>query len=324
MAENRNHTNGRAQHRHGFRRCVCVLLAGGLRPAPLAADLQRSTLDLPVAPTHTLLEHWLALFSPISTGLGVNIDVRVVGSRTVPFPVVRPRDTDLAVAILCDRDEYRGPAGAVADACAHEPDETLIVIAEASRFVACTLAPIVAEHIETDVDITVASNEDSAPAGIYVTNRRQLSLVPPRGFYDIKEQWLNTAVRRGAKVGVHRLKGRASVPLRTREQYVGIIRATCGGGSLIETGAEVARTARVIHSVILAGAVVPDHAVIARSVVGECNRLSPRAHIIDDVIPCQRVPDERAPEIWTPRIKLSTPSPSLENPNDRVMQGADQ
>lgn len=315
----------RANSRHGVKRCVCVLLAGGMRPAPLAAELQRSILDLPVAPTHTLLEHWIALFGPIAAGLGISLDVRVVGSRSVPFPVVRPRNAEFPVAILCDRDEYRGPGGAVADACAHEPDDTLIVIAEAARFLACTVAPIVAEHLELTADITVASNEDSSPAGLYVTRRGQLSLIPPRGYYDIKEQWLTNAAAAGARIGVHRLKGRASVLLRTREQYVSIVRATCGGGSLIESGAQVAPTARVVHSVILAGSVVPDHAVVARSVIGECNHLPHRAHIIDEVVPCQRVPDERAPEIWTPRITIRTPgSTTPPTASDPVSQGVQQ
>lgn len=320
MVDNRLHPRG--HNRISVRRCVCVLLAGGLRPAPLAAELQRSILDLPVAPMHTLLEHWLALFAPISTGLGVSVDVRVVGSRSVPFPVVRPRDAELPVAILCDRDEYRGPAGAVSDACAHEPDDTLVVVAEASRFLLSTVAPIVAEHLELGSDITVASNEDSSPAGLYVTRRSLLSIVPPRGFYDIKEQWLSAAVARNAAVRVHRFRGRASVALRTREQYISVVRATCGGGSLIESGASVAPTARVVHSVVLAGSVVPDHAVIARSVVGECNRLPHRVQIIDQVLPCQRVPDERAPEIWTPRISVKTHNHVQHPPSgDRLAQG---
>lgn len=321
-----------AEQRPSVRRCVCVLLAGGLRPAPLAAELDRSILDLPVTPTYTLLEHWLGLLSPIATGLGISLDVRVVGSRSVPFPVARPRDAELPVAVLCDRDEYRGPAGAVADACAHEPDDTLIVIAEAARFLICTIAPIVAEHLELATDITVAANEDSSPAGVYVTRRAHLASVPTRGFYDIKEQWLSTALADGRRVGVHRLKGRASVPLRTREQYINVVRATCNGESLIESGAHVAPTARVVHSVVLSGAVVPDYTVVARSVVGERNQLPRRSSIIDQVLPCQSAPDERVPEIWTPRItphthdQASAPAPAntRQPAADRISQGVQQ
>jgi hypothetical protein len=284
---------------------ACLLLAGGLKPSPLVAQTGGSVLDLHLRSNTTVLSHWLdrveALGSPAPGPV-----IHIAHGVATPAPNdAAARRRGFRLRIEEDRQEFRGPAGAVKDACADYPHDSIVLVVEAARYIAGNLSPMVAEHIERNADITVGCNPDNSPAGVFLVRCKTLELVPPIGFMDLKEQWLGKVVEAGLNVRVHRLRGFASYELRTREDFLAAARAAGGllnatfpassgvhqiGNSAytdrsLPEGVEVGDGAVIVDSVIMPGARIGQEAVVARSIVCPAGVVAPGATVVDTVVP---------------------------------------
>jgi hypothetical protein len=284
---------------------ACLLLAGGLKPSPLVAQTGGSVLDLYLRPDATVLSFWLDRFQELAPSAPGPV-IHIAHGASTPAPndmLARRRGYRLRVEE--DRQEFRGPAGAVKDACADYSPGSMVLVAEAARFVAGDLSPMLAAHVQSGADITVGCNPDSSPAGLFLIRCKTLTLVPPIGFMDLKEQWLGKAVEAGLNVRVHRLRDFTSYELRTRTDFLAAARAAGGivsatlpapadvhvnGSSANEEHAlpravEVGVGAVIVDSVIMPGAQIGKDAVVARSIVCPGGVVPPGAAIVDAVVP---------------------------------------
>lgn len=266
---------------------ACVLLAGGLRKQPITAATGLSVLDLYVTSRQTLLGFWLERLLAFGTSEAGAPEVRVMHCANTPAPAP-PRGAGVCVRIAEDRQPYRGPAGIARDTCLDLPQDSLVLIAEAGRLPLADLRPLVADHIVAGADVTVAANEDGSPSGVYLARCSTLSIVPARGFMDLKEQWLSRVNSRGSIVRVSRLPSPGMPMLRTRAQFIRAVRLLAGSPagepgfptglfrgagpahrlrSVVAEGAHVDDGALIVDSVVMPGATVEAGSVVARSIV---------------------------------------------------------
>ena len=288
---------------------ACVLLAGSLRPSPLAAAAGCSVLDLSLTPEETVLEVWMRHFEAIGVSLGQQPVVHVIYGMNAPSPRVNGDTGRLAIKLEEDAQQFRGPAGAVRDACSCYPGDATVIVAEAARYVNADLIRMIADHQAAGADITVACNADSTPAGLFVVRCETLELIPKIGFTDLKEQWLRKAVEKGFKVRVHRFREGHSYELRTRE---GFLHAATASGGL--TGADpelssdtafvpaesesvahavahdvtIGARAVVVDSVVMSGATIGADAIVARSILCPGARVPEGGTVIESVVPAGR------------------------------------
>jgi len=288
-------------HPDGTRVSAAILLAGGLRPSPIVAEIGRSVLDLHLTRQRTGLELWLARLDELGEMLAPGFRVRVIHGGTGVVPR-EPRWTPEGVVLSIEshRGEFRGPAGIARDAASSEDPDALLLIAEAARFCGSPLAPLIERHKSLGADVTVATNPDGTPAGIYLVRAGCLSIVPEIGFTDLKEQWLTRARGAGYAVWCDRFGEPGAMPLRTREDCVRAARAAAGqssdlrrysmlgrldgvedGVSVVAPGAVVEPGAVVRDSIICEGAVIGAGAVVVRSVVAPGARVEAGAAVVD-------------------------------------------
>ncbi|MGP1309839.1 MAG: hypothetical protein ACTS27_06555 [Phycisphaerales bacterium] len=278
---------------------ACVLLAGGLRPSPLALATGRNVLDLFVTESRSLLDVWLARLESLGT-----FPVRIVYGQGVPCPTTPPKDAWPELTVESEPQGFRGPAGVLRDVCAEYPADATLVVGEAGRFVSSDLTELLREHARKSVDATIAVNPDGSPAGVFVIRRSALDCVNRLGFMDLKEQWLNKVLATGGKVVAHELRGQGAMLVRTREGLLDAARVASGvsspedalapvvhqrgspgisGFSVVCAGARVAAGAIVHDAVVMPGAEVGEDAVVVRSVVAPGVRIENGSEMIDVV-----------------------------------------
>jgi hypothetical protein len=293
----------------GLRLAACLLLAGSLRPSPLTAAAGCSVLDLFLNPSETVLDVWLRHFDALAASVGQTPVVQVIHGMSATPPKVRSQTSRLELKFQQDSQQFRGPAGAVRDAChAYDPEST-VVVAEAARYVSGNLTGVLAQHVEASADISVVVNRDSSPAGLFVVRCSTLALVQAKGFTDLKEQWLKKAVEAGSRVRVHQLVDSCSYELRTREGFLQAAEAAGGLSSpticatsdvavvpvdapgvldAVSEDVTIGARAVIVDSVVMPGASIGEEAVIARSIICPGAVVGARQAVIDGVVPAGR------------------------------------
>ncbi len=283
-----------------------ILLAGGLRPSPLVQGTGISVLDLPLQQNQTVLENWIEKLSLLRDATQQTIDQAVVAyTANSPRPSLPISPGSLPTfRFVCDQTGLRGPAGTVRDLCQHLPPDANIFLGEASRFVNGDLRYLLRAHLETAADITLGQNPDGEPAGIYLTKRKTLDLVPAEGFIDLKEQWLPRAVGAGCIIRVVTGDKTPCQPLRTWKQFMQAIRASnqpeadqrlplrffspsdhpLSNVVIKKQGANVAKHAQIMNSVLMPGSIVDEGAVIARSYIGPGVHITAGEKVVDRMI----------------------------------------
>ena len=296
-----------------------VLLAGGLTPSPLASAARTPALRLFPDGAHSVLAHWLdRLGSLASTEEPIEVRVVFDSARDADQPPILTGP--MRVVFENESGKYRGPAGVARDVALPLPGEGTVLIAEANRWLLEDLGPLMATHEARRADVTVARQADGAPAGLYLTRRSALELIPSRGFLDMKEQWLTRTMEAGLNVFVHTFDGGGAAPLRTREDVLRLARTLAddrmGGrmdaraGASADAGdrvlgdaepapgtswrvvsplAEVDATATIAGSVVMPGARVEANAVLARAVAPPGAVVRAGARLVDAVAPGDHV-----------------------------------
>ena len=194
---------------------IC-LLAGGIRRPPLESALRDRTWSLAIRHDRTVFDLWLdRLYDLPSDG---RPRVRVLLSE-VPTDHERLFFSCRGVEIVTDSSDYRGPGGALRDATEHLHTQDTLLVAELSRCVLCGLDGMIAQHHERENLVTVAANHDGSPSGVYVIKAEAISHISPRGYVDLKEQWLPALRDARERIGVARLPGFGAMPLRTEHDF---------------------------------------------------------------------------------------------------------
>jgi glycosyltransferase involved in cell wall biosynthesis len=258
-----------------------ILLAGGLRPSPLAATAGCSVLDLWPAADATVLDLCLDAIAELAGELSRVVPVRIVHDAHAPPPWPRAGST-AQVIIEQEPRPLRGPAGLLRDLCRDYGSHDHVLVAESARLPACSLAPVLAEHARHAADVTVVANPDHSPAGVYLVRCGVLDLVPAAGFVDLKEQWLPRAVEAGFNVRVHVLEAPGAMPLRTRRQFLDA--AAPNGSRVVCPGGLIGPGASVIDSIVMPGAVVGPMATVLRSLLCPGSEVHAGANVVDAIV----------------------------------------
>ncbi|MHC5006985.1 MAG: LbetaH domain-containing protein, partial [Planctomycetota bacterium] len=237
--------------------------------------------DLWPTPDQTVLDHWLDRIAELAGELSRVIPVRVVHDANTPPPWPR-RGSGGPLIIEHEPRPLRGAAGLLHDVCRDYGSQEHVLVAEAARLLSCPLAPLLADHALHGADVTVASNADHSPAGVYLVRCGVLDLVGTSGFVDLKEQWLPRTIEAGLSVREHQLAGSGALPLRTRQQFVDA--AAPNGSRVVCAGGLIGPEASVEGSIVMPGAVVGPMANVVRSLLCPDSQVRAGANIVDAVV----------------------------------------
>ncbi|GAB5496860.1 MAG: hypothetical protein Phyf2KO_19400 [Phycisphaerales bacterium] len=268
----------------------CILLAGGLVPSPLAKLTGQLTLELWLSATETVFGRWCDVLDHLALSAGIDHpSIRVVHSGPPYEPTHVLADDRFEVRTIAEPDEFRGPAGVLRDVTQNDSPDSIILVAEAARYIAGTINQLFADWSEHEPDVLVARSPDGTPAGITLMRASALGLVPDTGFMDVKEQWLPRCIEEGLDIRTSTTRNFMPFPLRTLEQF--LVASSVASGkpcpiterqpvlgrlrpitktedkSRIAEDAKVARDAVVADAVIMPGAKVGSGAIVVRSLV---------------------------------------------------------
>lgn len=289
----------------------CILLAGGLVPSPLAKKTGQLTLELWLTGKETVFGRWCDVLDHLA--LSARIDhpsIRVVHSGPPYEPTHALTDDRFEVRTLAEPDEFRGPAGVLRDVTKKDHPDSVILVAEAARYIAGTLSQLLADWNTHKPDVLVARSPDGTPAGITLMRVSALDLVPETGFMDVKEQWLPRCIEEGLDIRTSTTRNFMPFPLRTLEQFL-MASAVASGKpcpiterqpvlgplrpitktadkSRIAEDAKVARDAVVADAVIMPGAKVGPGAIVVRSLVCPGAVVSAGDVVVDTVVAAER------------------------------------
>ena len=281
-----------------------VVLAGQVRANPLRRATGRGTLELPLAPGHTVLDEWneqLAAYAAAHEGPRP-LPVRVMLDQEADFDR-RPRCPEaLDLGLERDPSRLRGTGGLLSDLARDYPDDAVLLVVHASQLPIRPLAEVLTRNrLRAGADVTLVCTADGQPSGVMLFRCGALRGLKPVGFIDLNEQAL-PRIAQEADVRVCRTSRPATMSLRTTAGYLETLRAFHAGrsGSLeatgpfseswrpafqvIESGASVAPGAVIHDSAVLSGARVDTHAVVVRSVIGPGAVVAPGQHVIDTVL----------------------------------------
>lgn len=287
---------------------TCILLAGGLVPSPLARLTGRLTLELWLNSKETVFQRWCDVLDHLSLNSGItHPNIRVVHSGPPYEPTHILTDDRFDVRTMAEPDEFRGPAGVLRDVTKNDNPDSVILVAEAARYIAGTLTQLLTDWRNRQPDILVATTPGGTPAGITLLKVSALELVPDTGFMDVKEQWLPRCAESGLKVWTSSSRSYMPYPLRTLEQFLTASAVASGkpcpvssttpilgplrplrrtiDHSRIAEDAKVARDAVVADAVIMPGAQVGAGAIVVRSLVCPGAIVPDGAVVVDTVVP---------------------------------------
>jgi hypothetical protein len=280
---------------------LCVILAGGIKPSPLVQASGKSVLDAFVTPTQTVLGTWT---DRVRTAWGGSKTPRIVVVHGGPGAKPAP-DAGIDVEVQQDNTEFRGPAGAVRDAATEEDPGSFILVIEGASFLRSSLDRLFVDPADSAA-AAVGICADRTPAGLYLLRRDLLNLVPPIGFMDLKEQFLEQAREAGHRIVVRDMGDQAIQRLWTRRDLLAASNArrlptTASNGkagkrdaqaivqpglssSCICRGSRVAEDALMVDSMVMPGATVGARAVVVRTVLFEGARVEPGEIVLDQMI----------------------------------------
>jgi mannose-1-phosphate guanylyltransferase len=282
---------------------VVVLLAGTVRAPAFVRAIGRWVLGLPLEDHKTVLDQWREQAGALAAAVGnLDFEVRVMVDRAMPLPQAdEARERGPRVRFEYDPGELRGTGGLLSDvACSYEND-ALMLVCNAAQVMIEPMDQLALELAALGGELGLVGHEDGTPSGMMLMRCGSLREVAKVGFVDLKEQALPTIAKRH-RVKVLRRDKATGLPIRTREDYVEMLLAyhrhksaagVDGGAfvedweptfSLVESGAQVAASARVHDSVVLAGGRVEADATLVRSVVGPGGVAPRRSMNVDQVI----------------------------------------
>ncbi|HTW94025.1 MAG TPA: WecB/TagA/CpsF family glycosyltransferase [Tepidisphaeraceae bacterium] len=293
-----------------------VLLAGSVRPTPLRTGIGRSVLDLPIDPGRTVFSHWLSEATEVARSLGMEkLPVRVLLPHGSPEPRLIPPHLAASYAIERDLSEYRGTGGILANLAGDYEDDDLILVANAAQIFVSSLPQVARDLGQTGGVVSLVSHQDGTPSGLMLLSGKALRLIPRQGFVDMKEQAL-PAIAAVNEVRVLHTRRPTGLPVRTLSDYVSALRQVHlrqatrpaleeetlwprmdgmdvdemtaedwrPSFNIAESGAQVAATARVHDSVVLAGGVVEAGAVVVRCIVCDGGIVRRDRRSVDEIV----------------------------------------
>lgn len=289
-----------------------ILLAGGVRRNEWTRATGRPATDLPLPGGESILCHWRDHAWALANRLGQDVGIRVVVSKPLPLPTSVLERNGVTIRSEHDSGQFRGTGGLLRDLTADLPDDAWVLVASASQVLLQPLAELLDLMTRTSGDIVLLREPDGTAGGLQLVRCGTLRTIRHNGFVDFKEQAL-PALAKVWKVQVAQSQHRASLPIRTLDQYISGLRTLTKGDhgqaaldpyieewdptfSIIEPTATVHASARIHDSVVMDRASVGAGAVVVRSVVCSGASVEPGQAVIDTIVPSKSPLAEDASE----------------------------
>lgn len=281
-----------------------VLLAGRVGPAELGRGVRRNVLDLPVDDRRRLLDAWAERLEALARANGhgpLRVLLAIDQASSAPRLPAETAFPHVRFEVVRDATEYRGTAGVVKDAIVDVPRGAHVLVATASQIVREPIERVLSALNGASEGVGLVPHRGSDFAALFLLHSSRFDSVPDVGFMDLKEQALPEPAE-GRRLAVVRRPEGASLPIRTRDEYIRALRTVHAANgaaraavdpfeeewqprfSIVEEGAEIAPSAVVQDSVVLAGARVEDGAVVARSVVCPGGVVRSRGQAVETIV----------------------------------------
>jgi NDP-sugar pyrophosphorylase family protein len=279
-----------------------IVLYGSVRSTPLARNIDRSLLDLPLV-NGTLSSHHLKNARACESRFGLtDFELRflVDTESEPPKPVIE--NVGVKCVIQQDASSIRGVAGALSDATKDYDDDEYIIVSSGAQVFMEPLDDLVHAMAKKEADVAFVSSRENAPVGVWLIRCGVLKSVKPIGYVDLKEQALDDWKQHHKVFVVERPRAYAH-PARSLVEYLSAIRADAAGYgsgktidedpyredwesafSIVETEAVVAESAVLHDSIALNGSSVGKDAIIVRSVICDGAVVGAGARVTDKVL----------------------------------------
>lgn len=289
----------------GHRLRAVILLAGIMRKERFGKAIGRSKLDLPLDEKRTILNHWQSEISELASGLDrPDLGARILLNKDSPKPeaITDPQGSGIELSYEFDVVDYRGTAGVLRDVSQIYGDEDVLLVCNAYQILVQPLLDVYGDLAGDFKDIRLISHRDGTPSGMMLIKCGALRSISPVGFVDLKEQALPDIARRHTVSVLHRNRP-TGLPIKSRADYVLALRQYHSwrqgllgedgqltledwrhAFGIVESGASVAKTARIHSSVVLAGAVVEAGAILVRSVICGGATVAKGATVVDRMV----------------------------------------
>ncbi|MBX3375599.1 MAG: hypothetical protein KF678_01185 [Phycisphaeraceae bacterium] len=264
-----------------------VLLAGSVRPSDLSTAIDRSLLQLPVEPGHTVLSKWQDEVSSLAAALSVErLALRIVIDRAAAPPAPPAPAERVRLTVERDAREYRGTGGLLRDLAVSYAPHDLLLVANAAQILVEPLTSLVDNLFAAGGNVSFIGHRDGTPCGLFLVRCDTLASIRDIGFLDFKEQVLPKLGVMGHPVRPVIRDSATALPIRTLDGYLSGLRAIARMRAgkprdtdpfgedwsptfaIVEPDAVVDPTATIHDSVVLGGAKVERGAVVVRSVIG--------------------------------------------------------
>lgn len=279
-----------------------AMLAGTLRPTAWTKSIGRPLIDLPVSADQNLLSYWHQQAVDLASGFGFDrLPLRVLTTKGAATPRTNPGSTTVPITVELDAAEFPGTGGVLRSlACEIDGEERMLIV-NGNQVPLEPLADQFRRLVEVGGDLSICAHADGTPVGIMLAKGKMLAAIRETAFSDFKEQALPELAKK-FDVRVVTRPAATGLPVRTRESYLGALRAMhrmpADGAdavsafaedwsstfAVIEKGATVAPTARIHDSVVLSGATIGEGALVARSVVCSGARVSSGQTLVDALV----------------------------------------
>jgi hypothetical protein len=287
---------------------VAVLLAGqssSTRPSRLTRSLGLPTAALPVNAERSLAECWARRL--VDAGFRGTIVLAVASEQDRAFYGQIAVPPSVKLEVRADSSGHRGAGGTLGDAWRERVssmDEAAAkggaLVVEVSNSPNFDFARLFAA-IDLRLGAVIGAAADATPAGIAWMSSEALALVPPIGFFDLKEQFIPAIVASGRRVEavVGAAEACRIADISTYLRAIALLRAggpvsvaadavieegaVVRGDSVVCRGAVVERGALVVDTAVLPGARVCADAVVARSIVPPGSHV-PRGYLVVDEV----------------------------------------
>lgn len=284
-----------------------VLLGGTVRRTAFLDSIARPTAMLPVAPDRRLIDLWAAALSELHVEYELPVlDCRIVLDR-VGLPEALPEAEGVKFSLQADPSEFRGTGGVLADIAFNFDASDYILVAPAATLPPENLVSTARAAARIGTEVSILVDRSGRPLDLFLVRCGALSEIPRIGFIDFKEQGIPLVAKRHA-IGIARCQLSLRPSARTAASYLKLLRSIAlqedesvqpfmerwsRAFGLAEAGADVAESACLHDSVVLAGASVGKNTTVARSIVCPGGRVSAGQTVVGKLVTASGVT-----EIW--------------------------
>lgn len=277
-----------------------IILAGGLRDTPLENALGVPLLSLPLQPDRCVAELWADV---LATFDHVRFPIRIITSSRDKCEQLFPMLEDQRFRLHTDPFPHRGTGGVLADIRVTLPEigsgVSYFLVLDQSSCPPKSLESFVAK-LSDGADIVIGVSSFDRLTGILAFKPEVLDLVPGVGYQDFKEQTLVRARDLGLRIAAHTTMAEAvridhlngvldavrywaSSDSGRRYGIDGAIEGSCSIHDSVK-----ADEAMIVDSICMKGSVIGTGAVVARSIIGPNVRIPRGIRVIDSVVDATR------------------------------------